>query len=76
MTCAHLGNIILKDSSLNADPGASLYSGCILHYSHDICHLSNRYHLLLPFSQPKVANVLNGLLHVLLLESLNVDVAF
>ena len=75
-TCAHLGNIVLEDPSLNADPWPSLHSWSLLHHPHDICHLSDGYHQLLPFSHPKVPNVLDGLFHVLLLKGLDVDVTF
>lgn len=76
MIRAHLGDIILKDAPLNADPRSPLHSRSVLHHSHDVGHLPNGYHLLLPSPQPQVANVFNGLLHVLLFEGLDVDITF
>lgn len=71
----HLGDVVLVQASLEADPGLGLEVGDLFDDLEDVGHLLDGNHLLVPEAHPQVADALDGRLHVRLLVRLHVDVA-
>ena len=71
----YLCNVISVHPTFDSDPRTPLERSVVLKHPENVGHLSDGHHQLLPLPHAQVTYVLDGLLHVLLFEGLDVHVA-